>query len=199
MDSDPQPSEILRFFIKHWLPVSLGCVGLLLLGFGAFELFAPSEPKDIIFTAAEQASEQQQSSNKIVIDVSGAVVRPGVYTLAAGSRMQDALVAAGGMSELADRIAVAKQINLAAQLTDAAKIFIPFTGDVAAGSSEQGESQININQATAAMLEDLPGIGKVTAEKIITGRPYQKAEDLLTRKVVSQKVFEQIKVRISVF
>lgn len=85
------------------------------------------------------------------------------------------------------------------------KIYIPKVGESASnvsGSTAAGtqvNAKVNINTATQAELEALSGIGPVTASKIISGRPYSKIEDLLTLKILSKKVFDQIKDSISVF
>jgi competence protein ComEA len=148
----------------------------------------------------------------IYIDVAGAVITPGVYLLDDGQRTQAALAAAGGLAAEADRDWVAKNVNLAAPLKDGQKIFIPRTGAGGAGidptiskttpgvsSGIAAESTVNINSASAGELDTLPGVGPATAAKIISGRPYTKAEDLIEKKIVSQKVFDNLKDKISFY
>lgn len=138
-------------------------------------------------------------SEKILVDVAGAVVIPGVYQLPAGCRLELAFQAAGGLSDEADREYVAQNLNLASILLDGAKVYLPKKGE--GGFQRTGElsaRKININAASGAQLETLSGVGPKTAEKIINGRPYQKIEDLLLQKIVGQAVFEKIKDRISV-
>lgn len=186
----------------------LAIVGLICLGYGLITLSKPQDTsQDILFEAASDASplaKEKSQADKITVDIAGAVVKPGVYTLAGDSRMQDAFIAAGGMSADADRDRIAKTVNLAAKVTDGAKIYVPKVGEkeasgpvqVVAGSSV---GTLNINEASASRLEDLPGIGQVTAEKIIDGRPYTTIEELLEKKIVGEKVFDQIKDKIAVF
>ena len=64
---------------------------------------------------------------------------------------------------------------------------------VAAAPGNQAQTKVNLNTATQPELEALPGIGPVTASKIISDRPYQQVEDLLNKKVVSKAIFEKIK------
>ena len=112
------------------------------------------------------------------------------------------MVASGGLTELADRNWIAKNLNLALKVTDSQKIYIPKVGDTASqtflGTSDQIGSTdlININSASEAQLDKLPGIGPVTAAKIINNRPYSTIDQLLEKKAVSQKVFDQIKEKI---
>ncbi len=201
---------------QHWLPLALGLVGLILFIYGLISLLGSASNKtDSTFAPAKKASEIQQvspqaNSQKIVVDVEGAVVKPGIYSLAQGSRVQEALVLALGLSETADRNWVEKNLNLAAKLTDGAKIYIPRLGEAqtTAASAIEGVSSgtdvlganalINVNTATSSELDVLPGVGPVTAQKIINNRPYATINELLDKRVVSAKVFTQIKDKISV-
>lgn len=208
MDSNSQ--QILDKYIpllkQYYLPLGLGLVGLIFLVYGLIALLGGSSPsKDIMFEAGSEATESAKVK-EIIIDVSGAVLKPGVYRLAFDSRVQDALVAAGGLSEAADRAWVAKNLNLALKLKDGVKIYIPplrsesFAGQASTvGSIYYTEGLININTASEGELDTLPGIGPVTAAKIINARPYEAIEDLLNKKIVGSKVFEQIREKITVY
>jgi competence protein ComEA len=107
----------------------------------------------------------------LVVDVAGDVRRPGLYPLRAGSRVEDAIVAAGG----ATRKAQLDAVNLAAPVADGEQIVVPGSGagGVAAESSPAGSSPsapLDLNSATLEQLEALPGIGPVTAQKILAYR-----------------------------
>jgi competence protein ComEA len=149
---------------------------------------------------------------ELVVDVEGAVVRPGVHHLPAGSRVGDAVAAAGGYSPRVDIAAAATTLNLAAPLADGSKVHVPARGEAAlanpalpadpsaAGSSGTG-GLIDLNAAGAEDLETLPGIGPVTAAKIIDARavaPFTTVDDLVTREVVGAATFEKIRDLISV-
>lgn len=189
------------------LPLALGIIGLIFFGCGLIWLFfgSQSASRDIIFEPATENS--KPNSAKIVVDIEGAVLKSGVYTLSSDSRLKDALVAAGGLSAEADREWVAKNLNLAVRLSDGAKIYVPAKGEAQRdtsiksikGSTDVAGGQININSASEGELDSLPGVGPVTAQKIIAGRPYASIEDLLNKKIVGSKVFSQIKDRITVY
>lgn len=215
MDFQETLEKYVLVLRHYWLPLLLGCSGLLFLGYGLISLFSPvssESERPIVF---EQSPKEEQAAEKIIIDIQGAVVKPGVYTLKENSRLQQALIAAGGLAEGADREFIAKQMNLAAKLTDGVKIYIPQKGESVAGSStssdplRQGfagqggsintDGKININTASINQLDTLSGVGMVTAQKIIDNRPYGSVEDLRTKKVVSNSVFEKIKIKISVY
>lgn len=129
-----------------------------------------------------------------VVDVTGAVAHPGVYRLAAGSRIVDALLAAGGMTGDADLDA----LNKASPIHDGQRIYVPRPGETVPAGSGGGDGQlkIDVNHATAAELESLPGIGPTTAARIVRsrgGHPFTRIEELQTRGLVTARVFTDIK------
>lgn len=181
-------------------PLFLAVIGVILLSFGLISsLTAKSDDQeDITF---EQGNEEKQEV-KIVVDIQGAVVSPGVYTLEANARIKDALIAASGLSSDADREWIARNLNQAAKVQDGAKIYIPAKGEQVQAASTGVVSTsglININTASSSELDKLPGIGPVTAQKIIDNRQYTAIEDLRSKNVVGQSVFEKIKDKISIY
>jgi competence protein ComEA len=143
----------------------------------------------------------------IVVDVEGAVANPGVHSLAAGSRVADAIAAAGGYSTQVDIAAAAAALNLAERVQDGQKIHVPARGEGpilpgAATSPPPGSGGlIDINHASSEELESLPGIGPVTAGKIIAARevqPFATIDELDTRDVVGPSTLEQIRDLITV-
>jgi len=216
MDTQELISKYVPLAKKHWLPLSLGILGLIFFAYGLIGLFATNKAssEDIVFEA-NSANGKQTEAKTILVDIEGAVVKPGVYKLPLESRIQDGLVAAGGLSAQADREYLAKNFNLATKLTDGTKIYIPniseaVKGDsvlktssegVVVGSPRFGEAGalININNASQSELDTLVGVGPVTAQKIIAGRPYTSVNELLDKKIVGVKVFDQIKDKISVY
>jgi competence protein ComEA len=130
----------------------------------------------------------------IVVDVAGAVAHPGVYRLAAGSRIVDALTAAGGATEDADLAT----LNKAAPVRDGQRMYVPRPGETVPAGSAGSDAQlkIDVNHATAAELEALPGIGPTTAARIVRsrgGHPFARIEELQTRGLVTARVFADIK------
>jgi competence protein ComEA len=155
----------------------------------------------------------------LVVDIAGAVVRPGVYRLPAGSRVGDAITAAGGYGPRVDAARVGTELNLAAPLTDGQHLAVPSRDDVAlggdttggnagsgAGSGSSGGSPgsgslVDLNRATSGELDALPGIGPVTAAKILAARestPFVAVQDLLDRKLVGQKTFDGLRDLVTV-
>ncbi|OGH06581.1 MAG: hypothetical protein A2171_01560, partial [Candidatus Levybacteria bacterium RBG_13_35_9] len=189
----------MPFLKKYWLPVILACLGLIFFLYGLISFIGASslsqKSSDIKF---ETNSASVSTENLIAVDIEGEVSKPGVYRLKQNSIIQDALVASGGLTALADREWVSRNLNLALKLSDGQKIYIPKQGETASGTalglSVAGLTDlINVNLASENELDKLPGIGPVTAGKIISQRPYSTIEDLLSKKVISQKVFDQIK------
>lgn len=198
--------------LKYKYPILIAFFGLIFFGWGLIQLLGLFGAKEeISFQGGSQSTEANSSSVKTVknlaVDVEGALIKPGVYKLPDNSRVQDGLIAAGGLSGNADREWVEKNLNLALKLTDGAKIYIPKIGEKVQGVSNSstdqsiggGSSLININSASSSDLDTLSGVGPATAQKIIDGRPYNDLQELLNKKVVSSKVFEKIKDKITIY
>ena len=135
---------------------------------------------------------KSRPAQTVVVDVEGAIEKPGVYELPKGARLIDALVKAGGLSDSADRAFIAKEMNLATSLTNEEKIYVP-TYPAAAGSEGQAYDElVHVNTASKTQLELLPRVGAVTAQKIIDNRPYGSLTDLVTKRVLSPAAFTEI-------
>lgn len=155
-----------------------------------------------------EASAEKAKERDIVVDVKGAVNRPGVYRLPPGSRVQDAVAKAGG----ADKKADLNRVNLAQPLADGTVVYIPRHGEKmpaflesgTGGSGQAGYKQgkININTASAAELETLDGIGPAKAEAIIRYReehgPFASIRDLLKVPGIGEKTLAKFADRITV-
>lgn len=144
---------------------------------------------------------EASSAAAITVDVEGAVVHPGVYTLPAGSRVEDAITAAGGLESDADEELFAKTMNRAMKLVDGGKIYVPSLSSSPVSPLRQLADPlsplISVNTASQSELESLPGIGPVTAQKIIANRPYQTLDELVAKKAVGQALFGKIKDTLS--
>jgi len=163
--------------------------------------------------SAEPSGGSALGGQSVVVDVAGAVLQPGVYHLAAGARIADAIAAAGGYSPRVAAEVVARTLNLAAVVHDGDLILVPSRDDPIASAGGGGSggtggtggggstTTVDLNHATAEQLDALPGIGPVTAAKIIASRtetPFTTVDDLLSRKLVGQKVFDQIRALVTV-
>lgn len=180
---------------KHKWQITLGLLGLILVGLGILGTnFLAQREEGIEILPAEEAE-----GGDIFVDVQGAVEKPGVYKLSSDSRINDLLIAAGGLSAEADRGWVAKNLNLAQKLSDGAKIYIPECDEAPRSLGVVGHSKININAASKSELETLPGIGPAYAQRIIENRPYSTVDDLLQVPGIGPKKFEKIKEKITVF
>ncbi len=143
----------------------------------------------------------QIAAPEIFVDVTGAVTKPGVYTLAANSRVIDAIKAAGDSAPGADL----STINLARVLSDGEQIYVDATIINSAGkrvSKTVHSGPINVNRATAAQLDSLDGIGPVIAKRIIEYRkvngPFATVEDLQKVSGIGTAKFAIIKSKLRV-
>jgi competence protein ComEA len=175
-----------------------------------------ASPVDAGAGPADERSDGAQpvmSPVMLIVDVDGAVARPGLVTLPQGSRVGDAIAMAGGFTAAADARAAAG-LNLAAPLLDGAQVTVPDrAGTVsggstapslgptsAAGGAPGAPTVIDLDHATLAELDTLPGVGPVTANKILAARdeaPFQRPDDLLARKLVGPATFEKIKALVT--
>jgi competence protein ComEA len=181
--------------MKNWQTFLIGLLAgllsaaLILIGNGQLEgkpifLTPPGEPPGIR------------------ISVRGAVVSPGVYMLASGSIVQDALQAAGGILPQADT----SRLNLASPLSDGQEVRVPLVIPSPApgtpSTAPSGGGRINLNTATQEELESLPGIGPVIAKRIVEYRetfgPYQSIDDLLSVEGVGPALMEKIRDLVEV-
>ncbi len=152
------------------------------------------------------ASEEEAAKETVIrVYVCGAVVKPGVVEIAAGSRAEDALLAAGGFAEEAAREAV----NLADWVSDGQKLYFPAEGEEyaadAGGTSSGGEAAsglVNINTADAVTLCTLPGVGESRAADIIAYREanggFGSCEDIMKVPGIKNAMYEKIKDKITV-
>lgn len=126
--------------------------------------------------------------------VSGAVRRPDVYALPPGSIVKDAILAAGGPTEDAD----CNHINQARRLEDGEHVYVPRVGEtppppLQTVSPVRSVGLVNVNTATPAQLESLPGIGPALAQRIVEGRPYHTIEDLLDVPGIGPATLEKLR------
>lgn len=163
---------------------------------------------------ATAVAEAMPTVSEIVVYVSGAVLKPGIFALPAGSRVGDAVEAAGGGTADADM----ERINLAARLSDEAHVSVPRKGEAQASqeavgirfatpsaqAARAGESPriVDVNTANAVELEELPGIGPALAARIIAYReangPYKSVEDLLGVPGIKEGILAKIRDLVSV-
>lgn len=156
----------------------------------------------------QEVEEQALVPEMIVVDVKGAVRRPGVYTMQEGERLIDAINAAGGYVPEAD----SKMINHAMKLTDEFLIYIPLEGEEiredihfmveSSPTPEVSDGTVNINTANENELMSIPGIGPAKATAIIQYRDehglFSAPESLMDVSGIGQKTFEKLAHQITV-
>ena len=172
----------------------------------AYSQLQPGGQVQVVSGATGSAATRASPSvAMVVVQVAGAVARPGVYSLPAGSRVGDAIRAAGGYSPDVDPRAAETALNLAAKLQDAQSIVVPRRGEAATGpggtAATNAPGPLNLNTATSAQLDSLPGIGPATAAKIIASREqmvFASVDDLVSRKLVSATTLAKFRDQVVV-
>lgn len=195
--SRKKPFDWLGFLEKYKWSVGVGLIGLTLMGVGILSFFSSQEKVAVEILPAEEEEEE----GTIWVDIEGAVEKPGIYELEGGSRVNDVLIKAGGLSGAADRDWVEKNVNLAQKLSDGVKIYIPRSGESKTGSvaGEGLTGKININTASVSELDTLWGIGPARAGEIVANRPYAAVEELETKAKIPSNVYERIKDEVSLY
>ena len=165
-------------------------LGRFVLGAGTTTTAAPLPPPTAM------AGVTGLPSSRVVVDVVGAVRRPGLYRLAHGSRVADAVTRAGGATSKAELA----QVNLAAPLADGEQVVIPrrgLGGGASASSPEAAPGPVQLSTATLEQLDSLPGVGPVTAQKILDYRQkhgaFQSVDELDAVPGIGPKRLDQLR------
>lgn len=193
------------FLFKNRYLILVVLSGLILIVLGyIFSKNVEGLPSSSKIEVLDASSEVKDDVIELVVEISGEVQNPGVYKLPAGSRIDDLLIASGGLSQNADRELVAKNINRAAKLFDGQKLYIPKVGQTLGISAGQigggGETGlVNINTADTKTLDTLSGIGPVYAQNIIEHRPYSETSELVSKGAIPNNVYLKIKDKISCY
>lgn len=195
------------------------CTGLGLLVGGFFLLKpAPQTPVKETSLQAEVAAVSKDSSTEkeekaesveqdlITVDVKGAVKSPGIYDLPVGSRVNDAVQKAGGLTEQAD----SKSLNLAQKVSDEALVYVPTKGEESASqqtssgtaSSTSKDKKVNINKASLEELKQVKGLGGKRAQDIIDHREangkFKSVDELKKVSGIGAKTIEKLKDYVTV-
>lgn len=211
MENPPAPEKSVNFFqvlkenLFEWFLASVG-VTLILFGF-AQHFGWLEEEKGASLTVIK--AEKEKKAEELVVDIGGAVAKPGVYYLPASSRVNDLLIAAGGVTNWVQRSFLEKELNRARLLQDGEKIYIPYIGEqlssggkTGVGGGETVAGKININTASVGELEALPEIGFAYASAIVEYREekgnFSSIEEIKNVSGIGEKTFEKIKDLISV-
>ncbi|NQP53285.1 ComEA family DNA-binding protein [Streptococcus suis] len=219
MDTIKTYIEMLKEY--KWQIALPAVAGLLMATFLIFSQPAKSDQTGLTeFPQTEQASSSQEQTeetstevseepSQLVIDVKGAVVKPGLYTLEADARVNDAVEAAGGLTSQADP----KSINLAQKLSDEAVVYVASkdenisvvtstTASSAISQDEKNTSLVNLNTATEADLQTISGIGAKRAADIIAYREanggFKSVDDLNNVSGIGDKTIESIRPYVTV-
>ena len=201
----------MRGQVTRAVAAGLALLGALAIAVAAVILMTgDDETAPVLVVAPEPTASPPTAAPDIRVQVSGAVVSPGVYTMKEGDRVMDAVAAAGGVQPNANLPA----LNLARRVQDEAHYHIPFVGQTPPATLEvlsisvQGRNDgvsdtlIDINTATTRELETLPGIGQVMAERIISYRedngPFSSVDELDMVAGIGPKTLESIRPLVKV-
>ena len=184
------------------LPLVIGVAVLFFWFYGAEEDIVVSGGDDVSSEiVSEDVSGQTGSGTEMYVDISGAVVNPGVYEVSETTRLFQVIEMAGGLAENAD----VDSLNRAEIVYDGQKIIVGTSGNSEPAVSDKSgitNGKVNLNLADSATLQTIPGIGPSKAERIIDYRTtqgrFKKAEDIMNITGIGEKTFESIRDYITV-
>ena len=182
---------------RHRAVLAAGILGAVVVSVAALVLVRPPAPQIVVQQPSPRPAGSPPVPALIVVHLSGEISAPGVYHLPLGARVDDAVRAAGGVTAEAD----VNRLNLAARLADGQHLVVPRRAEPASIPQEAFPSplptRVNVNTATVAELDGLPGIGPVTAQRIVAYRqqhgPFTRIDELREAKLVNQATLEKIK------
>lgn len=220
--SRPTPPRSWRERLEHLADATGSTPGRLVVGGvllaaaalgGLWLTRPPPDPVEVSLpfastTTAPRAEPASTEATVIVVHVAGAVVRPGVYELAAAARVVDAVAAAGGLGEGADDL----RLNLAAPLTDGERVYVPRQGEppppdlgaapASPSAGEGGSALVDLNTADIEGLEALPGVGPATAAAIVEHRQrigrFTSVDQLLDVRGIGEAKLEALRDLVTV-
>ena len=186
--------ELLAEFSPRALKATITVLAV--VAFGTY-VFNSGIGKDNTVTisksAANIAEPAEVSSPKIYVHVAGSVKSPGIYQLDSGTRVYDAVLAAGGFTAKANQASV----NMARALNDGEQLLISSQNGAQSFENSMVSSLISLNQASASQLEELPGVGPALAGRMIDWRTanggFKAKEDLLNVAGIGDKLFASVK------
>ena len=208
---------IIEKIKEYKIIVICTCLGLLLGGFFLLKPAPPTPVKETNLQAEVAAVSKDSSTEKevkeepveqdlITVDVKGAVKSPGIYDLPVGSRVNDAVQKAGGLTEQAD----SKGLNLAQKVSDEALVYVPTKGEESASqqagsgapSSTSKEKKVNLNKASLEELKQVKGLGGKRAQDIIDHREangkFKSVDELKKVSGIGAKTIEKLKDYVTV-
>ncbi|WP_293787355.1 ComEA family DNA-binding protein [uncultured Aeromicrobium sp.] len=195
-DAAPSPRHA-RVRDRHLALVAIAGIAVLVL-VGWWVLGGRPESVDESVPVAPPAESATAPAEELVVDVVGAVARPGIVTVPPGSRVHEAIEAAGGLVGQPDTTS----LNMARELNDGEQLLVGIVAP-AAGPSGAGEGQaLDLNRADQSALEELPGIGPVTAAAILDWRAengsFRSVDDLLDVKGIGEATLAELRDHVFV-
>lgn len=194
--------ELRERFLDFTIEQRRALVSISVIAIGVALYFTLSSRSEVLASPdpvqVKKLNSSETTTALLFIHVAGKVAKPGVYPVLKGSRVVDAIAAAGGALKGTDL----SDINLARQVVDGEQIYLSnATASSRAGNGASFNGKININRAGVSGFDSLPGIGPVIAGRIVAYRkangPFQSVDDLQKVNGVGAKTFERIKGRLS--
>jgi competence protein ComEA len=186
--------ELLQEFSPRALKTVITLVAVVAFGTYVLSTGFSAKPNMAITKTANGTNQAKDvQSPKIYVHVAGSVKSPGIYQLDSGTRVFDAVLAAGGFTSKANQ----SSVNMARALNDGEQLLVASVTSDAVFGGAMTSTMISLNQATASQLEDLPGVGPALAGRMVDWRSanggFKSKEDLLNITGIGDKLFAAVK------
>lgn len=189
--------RVVDWLVRYRALMSAALIGAVAVSLAVLFIRRPEPPRIVVQQPAVRPTASPPIPSQIVVQLSGEVIAPGVYRLPVGARIDDALRAAGGATVYGD----IRRLNLAARLADGQQIVVPKRVDPILATIAElptpAQQRVNLNTASVAELDRLPGVGPVTAQRIVAYREqhgsFVSVDQLRQANLVSAATFEKIK------
>ena len=210
--------ELFEKIKEYKIIIICAGLGLVLGGFFLLKPATQTPTKEAnlqaeVTSVSNDATDEKEDKNQkeesvkqdlITVDVKGAVKAPGIYDLPVGSRINDAVQKAGGLTDNAD----SKSINLAQKISDETLVYVPTREEVtsqetpSSSSNSKGNKKVNLNKASLEELKQVKGLGAKRAQDIINYRQnngkFKSVDDLKKVSGIGAKTVEKLKEYVTV-
>jgi len=194
--------KIIQFLKQYGILVGMGIVGILILIYGVYGEVSAEKP--VVEIVRGEGKSEKGELVEIMVDVAGAVEKPGLYKLTSGSRTPPPPAPPRPRAPAPPRAPPPNSLTAPPLPPAAGKVYIPVKQEITPLNQKtikplESQGKVNINTASMSELDGLTGIGEARARLIMDNRPYGNIDELVSKAKIPQSVYEAIKDSVSIY